>query len=583
MKDLTATGFPPGTEAASLGRRGAGTGSFFHRRNPPLGHYRRPDERPFLLEERAGTSILIGGLTRKHETLLGAVFRRHGFNVFSLPDPTKKSFRTGKEYSSNGLCNPVYYTAGTLILYLKELEAAGKTREEIENEYVYLTLSDCGPCRLGMYESEYRQALRNAGFDGFRVITTQLNRASKTGGKRPGLEFSLDQWFGLVNALIVGDIFYRLAYQIRPYEARRGETDEVMRRCVEEIADYLENRSRFDLSDHLPGLLSGLALRWPRTTKVLDALGRFRDHFYGRDYLRLLERCGARLNGIPVDRTRARPVVKIVGEFYSHLSESDANYRMFEFLEEEGAEVSPGSVGGTLQYWFYKSRRDHLQRRGLDPPFPNTRWFQFRRRWANWRAFAVKPLVFYLIDRISRRQYKRLTRALGGLAHLPIVQEELARTSEFYYRPLTRGGEGHLEVAEGLHSTLHREAHMVLSLKPFGCMPSTQSDGVMSTVSSHFEDLLFASIETTGDGDINVYSRVQMVLADARRKAAGELEEALAATGRTMPEIREFLASRSELCRSGFPVPKSREFGSTAANYVLHVGRIMDREGRRRG
>jgi predicted nucleotide-binding protein (sugar kinase/HSP70/actin superfamily) len=31
----------------------------------------------------------------------------------------------------------------------------------------------CGPCRFGTYVTEYRKALRDAGFDGFRVMLFQ--------------------------------------------------------------------------------------------------------------------------------------------------------------------------------------------------------------------------------------------------------------------------------------------------------------------------------------------------------------------------------------------------------------------------
>ena len=78
-------------------------------------HYRRPEERPFTADERSMTTILIGNLTPKHEALLRAVFERNGYRIESLPEPTKKSYRTGKEHCNNGLCNPVYYTAGALI------------------------------------------------------------------------------------------------------------------------------------------------------------------------------------------------------------------------------------------------------------------------------------------------------------------------------------------------------------------------------------------------------------------------------------------------------------------------------------
>jgi predicted nucleotide-binding protein (sugar kinase/HSP70/actin superfamily) len=43
---------------------------------------------------------------------------------------------------------------------------------------------------------------------------------------------------------------------------------------------------------------------------------------------------------------------------------------------------------------------------------------------------------------------------------------------------MLRGGEGHLEVAKNLYYTRNRKSHMVLALKPFGCLPSMQSDAV---------------------------------------------------------------------------------------------------------
>ena len=546
-------------------------------------HYRRIPERPFTEDQRPTTTILIGNLTRKHETLLRAVFRRHGLLVESLPDPDKAAFRTGKEFSSNGLCNPVYYTAGALILYLRDLEARGLTRREIENRYCYLTLSDCGPCRFGMYESEYRQALENAGFQRFRVLTTQLNRASRTGGKRPGLDFSLDQWLGLVNALILGDLLYAVPYRLRPYEIRPGEANPAVDECVRTLASFLYGRVGFELRERVPRPLRRILGRFPNLTKWLDLVGKYRHHYHSAGFREVLALCRRRLRAVELDRARTKPVVKIVGEFYSHISETDANYKMFSFLEAEGAEVAVGSIGEVLQYWLFKSRRDLLQRRGLDSPYPSPGWWQLRRRYRNWKAFAVKPFLLWLIHRISMHQYRRLQRALGSLSQIPTRQEILAGAAEPYYRPLTRGGEGHLEVGESIHSTINHHCHMVLSLKPFGCMPSTQSDGVMATVATHLDEMLFSSIETTGDSDINAYSRVQMVLSDAHRRAREEFERALGAGGCSLEDIQAFVEQRPHLRRAGYTIPRSPGVVGEAAHFVLHVADVMDRNRWTRG
>ncbi len=79
---------------------------------------------------------------------------------------------------------------------------------------------------------------------------------------------------------------------------------------------------------------------------------------------------------------------------------------------------------------------------------------------------------------------------------------------------------------------------MVLALKPFGCMPSTQSDGAQSAVMSHYKDMIFLPIETSGEGDVNAHSRVQMALGEAKAKTKLEFKAALEATGRTLEEIR---------------------------------------------
>src|SRR5205814_4734739 len=54
-------------------------------------------------------------------------------------------------------------------------------------------------------------------------------------------------------------------------------------------------------------------------------------------------------------------------------------------------------------------------------------------------------------------------------------------------------------------------------LKPFGCMPSTQSDGAQSAVVSNYKDMIYLPVETSGEGEINAHSRVQMALGEAKR------------------------------------------------------------------
>ena len=116
---------------------------------------------------------------------------------------------------------------------------------------------------------------------------------------------------------------------------------------------------------------------------------------------------------------------------------------------------------------------------------------------------------------------------------------------------------------------------MVLSLKPFGCMPSTQSDGAQSAVTNHFKDIIFLPIETSGEGEINAHSRVQMALGEAKVKCKEEFSRVLTETGFTLDEIKQYVDDHPELKRGLYVVPHTKGIIGTAANFVYHVGQLM--------
>jgi hypothetical protein len=180
-----------------------------------------------------------------------------------------------------------------------------------------------------------------------------------------------------------------------------------------------------------------------------------------------------------------------------------------------------------------------------------------------------------LASGILNQHYRRTLAALGGLGDPIPDLDELGALARGFYNPLLGGGEGHLEVAKLLHSSRHGSAHLVLSLKPFGCMPSTQSDGVQSAVIARCPNTLFLPVETSADGAIHAYSRVQMALGEARARARAEFDRALAETGRPLDEIRAFVAGHRELRRPFVPIPRRPGIAGRAATFVLHVGDLM--------
>src|SRR5215207_4619230 len=153
----------------------------------------RPVEHRFTVSQRPHTTVLYGGLTWKHEELIHGALEGLGYRPEALPCPDVAAFQKGKEYGNNGQCNPTYFTVGNLVQYLEWLrDEQGMKTQEIIDKYFFITAGACGPCRFGMYEAEYRLALRNSGFEGFRVMLFQQKGGLKQADVRAGLELNTD-------------------------------------------------------------------------------------------------------------------------------------------------------------------------------------------------------------------------------------------------------------------------------------------------------------------------------------------------------------------------------------------------------
>ena len=264
----------------------------------PVRHFQRPVERPFTAEERSKVTILFGGLTWKHERVIQAVFEGCGYRCEILPVPNVPAFQLGKEYGNNGQCNPTYFTVGNLVQYLQSLEARGMTKDEIINNYVFFTAGSCGPCRFGMYEAEYRLALQNAGFDGFRVLLFQQNDGVKAASGEAGLKFTVDFGMGMFNALNLGDIMNEMIYRVRPYEVEKGTTDRVFHEAVDTLCTMLRERKPFEDHEDLPEWMAKKirANKGKKWEVWVNSLLKVREQLYGDPYKEALHG-GARAAG----------------------------------------------------------------------------------------------------------------------------------------------------------------------------------------------------------------------------------------------------------------------------------------------
>ena len=544
--------------------------------SPRIRHFRAPVERHFLAEDRDKVTVLFGGFTWKHERLIAAILRRGGYRCQRLPTPDLEAFALGKEFGNNGQCNPTYFTIGSLIQFLRSLEEQGRSRREIVESYIFFTAGSCGPCRFGMYESEYRLALENAGYAGFRLVLYQAEQAIKAAAKNTGLQFTVDFNLGALNMLFLGDMANDLSYRIRPFETVPGSTDRAIGEVVDRFADFLERRPHFEISARQPRPAARLVAQSRRLKGFLNVAGKAADHLFSREFAEETRLAHERLDAVEVDHTRVKPVVKIVGEFWAQLTEGDGNFNMFSFLESEGAQLHVESISGWIAYLLYQSRTGMEARKGLEDRYMDARWWELRKIAANRWGYRCKWLLLRTSEWAWAHLYARTARRMGGLTPPLVSQRELARLAHPFYHSLARGGEGHLEVGKNVYYSTNRLCHMVLALKPFGCMPSSQSDGVQSAVVNRFPEMIFLPVETSGEGAINAYSRVQMALGDARARARAEFDAALASTGHSLDAIRAYAGRHRPLRSPFYPFPRRQGVAGEAANFVLHVGRLID-------
>jgi predicted nucleotide-binding protein (sugar kinase/HSP70/actin superfamily) len=485
----------------------------------------------FSAKERPTTTILNGGLTIAHDEFVAAALKGIGYKTRPLGCADTEALRRGKEFGNKAQCNPTYFTVGNLVKELCRLrDEEGLSPQEIVDRYVFLTAGACGPCRFGMYVTEYRKALRDAGFDGFRVVLFQQQAGFKQAtGEEVGLVLNPQFFMALARGLFAGDVINVLSYRIRPYEVEPGATDRAIAEMKREVRVALEqNRS------------------------VLRALWRGRKH----------------LAAVEVDRLQAKPKVAIIGEFWAMTTEGDGNYHLQRFVESEGGENDIQTLVNWLLYTLWEMRHDTERRmtlRGTDQSYYGLESSDV----------GYKMAGVWLGEVALRATFAAFCAVSGLKRHSLPDMDEIARIGHSHYNNELRGGEGHMEVAKLVLNVAKQKAHMTLSVKPFGCMPSSGvSDGIQTVITELHPDAIYCPVETSGDGAVNFYSRVQMYMFKARERARQEYQTALDQYGITEEQAREFLKGT----RYGKTLYKAPHVAAgTAADLIHEIGPLVGR------
>jgi predicted nucleotide-binding protein (sugar kinase/HSP70/actin superfamily) len=425
---------------------------------------------------RKDVTILYNVVEKKKSYFLQAFFRRNGYKYIDLGDHVKEDVRWGKEHGNRMQCNPTYFTSGSLVRNLMKLHTEnGLSKEEIVKKYIFLGGGgQCGPCRYGMYPQEYLKVINDAGFKNFRILIFSSDISADPNAKLSAFPFNLMFKINFLIAIILADFIHIAECALLPYVKDRA----LVEKTIAEVEE--------------------------------DFLKAFTSRFYLATIPLALKRARKKFASLTKD-TIQLPLVYITGEFFANLSNNDGNYHLRKFISDEGCEAIPGSFTQRTLYDNWRRSREAI--RGIT-------YAASAKERAFWKKSLRKQNVSTNIIKLFYNSAVTFFNpsSFGGRSHL-IDLDHFADLAKDFYHPEIFGGEGNLEIAEAIYFSDKVEGF--ISIKPFGCMPSSGvSDGVQTKIMSMYPELNFLSIETSGDNEVNILSRVSMLLFKAKEKVA---------------------------------------------------------------
>ena len=409
-------------------------------------------ERVLFTEEMRKTyTILCPQMSPIHFQLLEPAFLACGYHVEVLPDADRQAVDTGLKYVNNDACYPSLLVVGQV------MQALLSGRYDVNRVAVFMTQTG-GGCRATNYIGFIRRALEKAGLPQIPVIS--LNMAGLE--KNPGFRLTPGLLIRAAYATILGDIFMRCVYRMRPYEIQPGSVDALHARLADSCKAFLGTK-------RLPGFLR---------------------------FSRMCRQIVAQFDQIPV-REEKKPRVGIVGEILVKFSPA-ANNHLVELLEAEGAEAV---VPDLLDFMFYCFYNQIYKARELGTA----------KKTALIAGAGIRVMNF--VRGSAKRAFQKSVHFQA-----PADIRDLASYAAPIVSIGNQTGEGWFLTGE-MVELIHAGVGNIVCTQPFGCLPNhVVGKGVVKELRRRYPGANIVAIDyDPGASEVNQLNRIKLMLSTAQR------------------------------------------------------------------
>ena len=435
----------------------------------------------FTKEMRKDYTILCPQMSPIHFSLLQPAFNAAGYNLEVLPNDNKEAVDVGLKYVNNDACYPSLMVVGQI------MQALLSGKYDLNKVAVIMSQTG-GGCRASNYIGFIRRALEKAGMAQIPVISINANGMETN----PGFTYTPSMLVKALQAVVYGDVFMRVLYATRPYEAVPGSANALHEKWKKICVKALSTKSA--------GMM----------TFVKNIRGIIHDF----DNL---------------ERTNVhKPKVGIVGEILVKFSPT-ANNHIVELLESEGAEAVMPDLMDFLLYCFYNSnfKADNL---GM------------KRSTAHLCNMAISLLEYM-------RKAARI--ALEKSTHFtpPSRIKELAVMANGFVSLGNQTGEGWFLTGEMLE-LIKSGVNNIVCVQPFGCLPNhIVGKGVIKELRyANPKANIIAVDYDPGASEVNQLNRIKLMLSTAQKNLEKE-EYVDPNLAKTLKKVEELSSKRVNKCR----------------------------------